>query len=58
MTFDLPDGTPLELASGGTGADAARSIGEGLARAALGVKVDGELRDLDAPLPEDGGRSR
>ncbi len=56
MTFVLPDGTPLELEPGATGADAARSIGEGLARAALAVKVDGELRDLAAPLPERGGR--
>ncbi len=47
----LPDGTALELNDGATGADAARAIGEGLARAALGIKVDGELRDLDAPLP-------
>ncbi len=56
MTFQLPDGTPLELEVGATGADAARSIGEGLARAALGVKVEGELLDLGAPLPEAGGR--
>src|SRR5690606_14585863 len=40
---------------GATGADAAAAIGPGLARAALAVKVDGELRDLDAPLP-DGAR--
>ena len=56
MTFELPDGTPLDLEPGATGADAARAIGEGLARAALAVKVDGELRDLSAPLPESGGR--
>ena len=37
----LPDGTALELTEGATGADAARAIGEGLARAALGVEVDG-----------------
>ena len=55
MTFELPDGTPLDLDPGATGADAARAIGEGLARAALGVKVDGELRDLSAALPERGG---
>jgi threonyl-tRNA synthetase len=55
MTVHLPDGTPLELPEGATGADAAAAIGSGLARAALGVKVDGELRDLDAPLP-DGAR--
>jgi threonyl-tRNA synthetase len=53
VTVTLPDGTPLELPDGATGADAARAIGEGLARAALAVRQDGELRDLSAPL-EDG----
>ncbi|CAN5592026.1 threonine--tRNA ligase [soil metagenome] len=61
MKVTLPDGTPLELADGATGADAARAVGEGLARAALAVKprapgeggdgVDG-LRDLSAPLTD------
>src|SRR5919106_1567991 len=55
MKVFLPDGTELELEDGGTGADAAAAIGAGLARAALGVRVDGELRDLSAPL-EDGAR--
>jgi threonyl-tRNA synthetase len=50
----LPDGTPLELPAGATGADAAAAIGAGLAKAALAIKVDGELRDLSAPLPEGG----
>jgi threonyl-tRNA synthetase len=49
----LPDGTPLDLPDGATGADAARAIGEGLARAALAIKQNGHLRDLTAPL-EDG----
>jgi threonyl-tRNA synthetase len=53
MKVTLPDGSPLELPDGATGADAARAIGEGLARAALGVRQNGDLRDLDAPL-EDG----
>jgi threonyl-tRNA synthetase len=53
MTVRLPDGTQLELEDGATGADAARAIGEGLARAALGIRVNGELRDLGRPL-EDG----
>jgi threonyl-tRNA synthetase len=48
----LPDGTPLELAGGATGADAAAGIGPGLAKAALAIKVDGELRDLSAALPD------
>jgi threonyl-tRNA synthetase len=52
MKVTLPDGTPLELPDGATGADAAAAIGEGLARAALGVRQNGHLRDLDAPLVE------
>ena len=54
ITVTLPDGKRLELPAGSTGADAAAAIGPGLARAALAIKVDGELRDLSAPLPEGG----
>jgi threonyl-tRNA synthetase len=50
VTVKLPDGSDLALEEGATGADAARAIGPGLARAALGIRVDGELRDLAAPL--------
>jgi threonyl-tRNA synthetase len=46
----LPDGSALELDAGATGANAAAAIGSGLAKAALAIKVDGELRDLSAPL--------
>jgi len=52
MHVTLPDGTQLDLADGATGADAAAAIGAGLARAALAVKVVGEVRDLGAPLPQ------
>ncbi|MGH2802152.1 MAG: threonine--tRNA ligase [Thermoleophilaceae bacterium] len=55
MRAFLPDGSELGLPAGASGADAAGAIGEGLARAALGIKVDGELRDLKAPL-QDGAR--
>jgi threonyl-tRNA synthetase len=55
MDFELPDGKILSLAPGATGADAAAAIGPGLARAALAVKMDGELRDLGRPLPESNG---
>src|SRR5437588_1053474 len=55
MEFQLPDGTTLSLPDDATGADAAAAIGPGLARAALAVKVDGEVRDLDRPLPEANG---
>jgi threonyl-tRNA synthetase len=54
VVVTLPDGRPLELPVGATGADAAAAIGPGLAKAALAIKVDGELRDLAAPLPEGG----
>src|SRR3954453_8542563 len=50
MKVKLPDDSELELESGATGADAAGAIGPGLAKAALALKVDGELRDLSAPL--------
>ena len=46
----LPDGSALELESGATGTDAAAAIGSGLAKAALAIKADGELRDLSASL--------
>jgi threonyl-tRNA synthetase len=53
VTVHLPDGTPLELADGATGADAAAAIGPGLAKAALAIKVDdGPVQDLSAPLPD------
>jgi threonyl-tRNA synthetase len=54
MDYVLPDGTPLSLPDGATGADAAAAIGPGLARAALAIKVDGELRDLSRELPAAG----
>jgi threonyl-tRNA synthetase len=54
LTVTLPDGKPLELPTGATGADAAAAIGPGLAKAALAIRVDGELRDLWAPLPAAG----
>ncbi len=55
MDVELPDGERLTLPDGATGADAAAAIGAGLARAALAIRVDGELRDLARPLPETGG---
>ena len=55
MKVTLPDGEQLELPDGATGADLAAAIGPGLAKAALAVRVDGEVRDLAAPL--DGRRA-
>jgi threonyl-tRNA synthetase len=53
MQVTLPDGNSLELPDGATGADAAAAIGPGLAKAALAIRVNGDLRDLARPL-EDG----
>jgi threonyl-tRNA synthetase len=55
MKYALPDGNQITLPEGATGAQAASAIGAGLARAALAVRVDGELRDLERPLPETDG---
>jgi threonyl-tRNA synthetase len=55
MDYELPDGTRLSLEDGATGADAAAAIGAGLARAALAIRVDGELRDLSRPLASSDG---
>ncbi len=52
INVKLPDGRTLELSDGATGADAAAAIGPGLARAALAIEVDGELRDLGRPLAD------
>jgi threonyl-tRNA synthetase len=52
VTIKLPDGSPLELPDGATGADAAAAVGKRLARDAVAVRVDGEVRDLTAPLAD------
>ena len=52
MKVELPDGTALDLDNGATGLDAAAAIGPRLAKAAVAVGVDGEVRDLRQPLNE------
>ena len=56
MAIDLqcPDGKVVSHAEGVTGIEAARSIGPGLARAAVAVRLDGELLDLSRELPSGG----
>ncbi len=48
----LPDGSQKALPAGATGADLAKAIGPGLAKAALAIRVDGDVRDLQRPLPD------
>ena len=49
----LPDGSRRPFDDPPTGADVAASIGPGLAKAAIAVKVDGEVRDLARPIESD-----
>src|SRR5919198_3693707 len=55
MKVVLPDNSELELTDGATGIDAARAIGPRLAKEAVLVRSNGDLRDLRLPL-EDGQR--
>ena len=47
VAITLPDGSVRDYDNPVTGAEIAQSIGPGLAKAAMVVKVDGELWDLD-----------
>src|SRR5713226_9595215 len=48
----LPDGSEKRVPRGSTGADLAKAIGPGLAKAALAARVDGQAWDLTRPLPD------
>src|SRR6266508_6265054 len=48
----LTDGSKKTLPAGATGADLARAVGPGLAKAALAIRVNNEVRDLQRPLPD------
>ncbi|MEM1012875.1 MAG: threonine--tRNA ligase [Planctomycetota bacterium] len=51
-TAILPDGSRRDLPDGATPYDLAKTIGEKLAEAAVGARVDGELVDAHRPLPD------
>ena len=53
VTITLPDGSKKEFPGPVTGAEVAASIGAGLAKAALAMKVDGVQRDLYLPITQD-----
>jgi threonyl-tRNA synthetase len=48
----LPDGSAREVPEGTTGAQLAAQIGPGLARAAVAIRVNGHVHDLNRPLPD------
>lgn len=52
MHVVLPDGKRLDVPKNSTGAEVALTIGPGLGKAALGIVVNGELRDLLSEIPE------
>ena len=53
IRLTLPDGSVRTVPRGATGAELAARIGPGLARAALAVRVDGQIRDLSRPIEDD-----
>ncbi|MCZ6861760.1 MAG: threonine--tRNA ligase [Alphaproteobacteria bacterium] len=53
VTITLPDGTEKSFPGPVTGAKIAGAIGPGLAKAALAIKVDGEVRDLGREIADD-----
>jgi threonyl-tRNA synthetase len=53
VTITLPDGSTRIYPAPVTGGEIAASIGAGLAKAAVVVRVDGELKDLTAPIERD-----
>ncbi|MCK6551863.1 threonine--tRNA ligase, partial [Myxococcota bacterium] len=54
MQVTLPDGKKREVRDGGTFLDLAKDIGPGLAKAVIAARLDGELMDIQAPIPREG----
>jgi len=53
VNITLPDGSVRSFEKPVSGAELAASIGPGLAKAALAVKIDGQMKDLAAPIAKD-----
>ncbi|MEM9291447.1 MAG: threonine--tRNA ligase [Acidobacteriota bacterium] len=54
LNLTLPNGDVRTITAGQTALDVAQEIGPGLAKAALGAKLNGELVDLRQPLEVEG----
>ena len=54
IDLQFPDGATRAFAEGSTGLDVAKAISPSLAKKAVLVKLDGELRDLERPLERSG----
>lgn len=53
VNLTLPDGKVMSFATGTTGADVAKAIAVSLGKAALAVKLNGEITDLNRPITQD-----
>ena len=53
ITLTLPDGATRHVPTGTTGLEFAKSIATSLGKAALAVKLDGEIQDLALPITGD-----
>ncbi len=52
IQLTLPDGSVREYDAGTTGLQVAESIGRGLAKAAVGIELDGEVMSLQLPITQ------
>jgi len=50
IQLTLPDGSVRDYAAGTTGMQVAESIGKGLAKAAVGIELDGAVQSLQLPI--------
>jgi threonyl-tRNA synthetase len=50
IRLTLPDGSVRDYATGTTGLQVAESIGKGLAKAAVGIELDGQVQSLQLPI--------
>ncbi len=53
IAITLPDGSVRTYAAGTTGLQIAESIAKSLAKAAIAIRINGELSDLSLPITED-----
>jgi threonyl-tRNA synthetase len=53
INITLPDGSVRQFDKAVSGRDIAAGIGPGLAKAALAIRVDGDMKDLDTKLERD-----
>jgi threonyl-tRNA synthetase len=54
ITLDFPDGNKRQFPDGVTGFEVAKDISTSLAKAALAIELDGELRDLNREIEKNG----